>query len=87
MVVGVICSPFAFISSLGNMTWLEENRSSQHMHSCKSGNWIVGALSGMVAMMRKEKPKDPHEKYGELAKIFITTMVCSCESCEQGSEV
>ena len=44
------------------------------MHSYESGNWIVGAPSGRVAMLR-------NGKCGELVKVFITTMAGSSESC------
>ena len=80
VVIGVIFSSFVSISSLGRMTCLGKNRSSQHRHSCESRKWIFGVPSGRVAMLRKEKLKDPHGKYGELVKIFITTMAGTCES-------
>ena len=80
LVIGVTFSLFAFSFSLGRMTWLRGHRSSQCRHIHESGNQIVGGLSGRVAMSRKERPKDPHGKYGELVKIFITIMASSCES-------
>ena len=78
-VIGVIFSSFASAYSFGRMTWLGEHRSSQSRCSHESGNWIVEATSGRVAMLRKERPNDPHGKYGELVKIFIITTARSCE--------
>ena len=80
-VTEVIFSSFASFFSLGMMTWVKEYRSSWHRHSHEIGNWMVGTPPGMVAMLRKERLNDSCGKYGELVKIFITTMAGSCESC------
>ena len=73
LVIRVIFSSFASFSSLGRMTWLVEYRNIQCRCSHESRNQIIGAPSYRVAMSRKERLKDPHGKYGELVKIFITT--------------